>query len=74
MAATGAAGIVSPQFAPQLVGVQATGQVGSFGVLYWSLFNNNQDAQWAGLNNNQDAQWAGFNNDQNAQWNLVETE
>ena len=63
VSATGAVGSVGHSKTVALSGVSANGLVGSFGVLYWSLIDDNQTANWQNINTTQASDWV-----------LVETE
>ena len=40
-----------------ITGNQAMGNVGSFGVFYWSLIDDSENANWQNINNAQSSGW-----------------
>jgi len=57
-----------------LTGNQATGQVGSFVVFYWSLIDDNSVTNWALIDDNNATNWQNIETNQNPEWDLILTE
>jgi hypothetical protein len=50
-------GTVAVNQSKALTGNQAVGRVGSFGVFYWSLINDNSATNWQNIATNQTPEW-----------------
>jgi len=73
--ASGAVGTVTlAERGAALTGNQATGRVGSFGVFYWSLIDDNSVTNWALIDDNNATNWQNIETNQNPEWDLILTE
>jgi len=56
-----------------ITGNQAMGAVGDFGVFYWSLIDDSQNANWQNITNTQTPTWTLIDNTETPGWVVVDT-
>jgi hypothetical protein len=56
-----------------LSGVSASGQLGAFGVFYWSLIDDSENANWQNITNTQTPTWTLIDNTETPGWVVVDT-
>jgi hypothetical protein len=56
-----------------ITGNQAMGAVGDFGVFYWSLIDDSENANWQNITNTQTAGWALIDDAEAPGWVIVNT-
>jgi hypothetical protein len=57
-----------------ITGCTALGSVGDLGVFYWSLIDDNEDANWQNINSAQTPAWVLVDDNETADWELIPTE
>ena len=73
VAATASVGSVSMgERLVAVTGCQAMGRVGDMGVFYWSLIDDNENANWQNISNSQPPGWQNIDSSQTADWQDVE--
>jgi hypothetical protein len=57
-----------------LTGVAAVAQVGTMGVIYWSLIDDSQTASWQNIGDTQTPGWSLIDDAETPNWVLIPTE